>query len=809
MNSWLDWKYAWRLLNKSRGYTLLCASVVALSVGLALWIWCAVAYPQLLKPLGIPNSERWYTVQLTPDANARPKTSSVDAYTYQELVRNKRSVNYLGAFMTGASVLSEGQASASLRNAVMSPRLLSQVVPLKGRTFNAADAQPGATAVAILSYDTWQNYFAGDEKVIGRTTRIDAQPVQIIGVMSKEFYVLQDFELWRPLQLENVARPSDSKITRLNPVVELGEGQNLEAAQAEIRTALNAVNKDYPDTYNAGRRPVLVPANRTYFYGATPVVAMLIFMALAVFLLGAMNISLVFLARLLERVRELALRTALGASRGRLLRQCLMETAGLVALGLVVGYLLAIMGFRWTDFWQDYLNRILALGRLNGMPQLRAVDMIVAVLAAVAIWLLSTLIPAWRTTKSDPATMLGGSGKGASVRTSNKSASFLVGVQVVISSLVLVVCASMVLALNKETSKPTRVNAANVMISTSATVFDERYEDTTRRLRYWEDLAAAVESKIPGAVVAIASRQPSTPARVPAAIEGQQGTNKQGTLTVPFSAVTENYFGMLGISLRSGRLFDSTDNGSSLNVALVDEDLAARYWPNESPIGKRVQLTPADNGPWLTIIGVVSSVTGGRPYNKDDIGALYRPLRQAAPAEFHLLARLPRITPDSRVQLRAAAFGVDRDLPLRNLQTLDDYLAAMRFNLKALMPIVIAIALITAMVTASGLFGLISRSVAQRTQEVGIRRALGATKWRATSMFRKQGIRYLVVALVGVALGTMMMAPISRIYTNIFDFVLPTTLGVVFLMGGVIFLASYFPSRRAVALEPGDALRHD
>ena len=809
MNSWLDLKYAWRLLNKSRGYTLLCASVVALSVGLALWIWCAVAYPQLLKPLGLPNSGNWYTVQLTPEAGARPKTSNVDAYTYQELVKNKRSADYLGAFMTGAAVLSEGQASASLRSANMSPRLLSQVVPLEGRTFQEADAQPGATRVAILSYDTWQNYFAGDPAVVGRTTRIDAQPVQIVGVMSQDFYVLQDFEIWMPLQLTQVARPADSKVTRLNPVIALGEGQNLEAVQKEIKTAVDAVNKDYPETYNAGRSPVLVPANRTYFYGATPVVAMLIFMALAVFLLGAMNISLVFLARLLERTRELALRTALGASRSRILRQCLTETAALVLLGLGVGYVLAVMGFRWTDFWQDYLNRILALGRLNGMPVLRPIDMAVAVAAAAAIWLLSTLIPAWRTTKHDPAVVLGGSGKGASVRTSNKSAGFLVGVQVVISSLVLVVCSSMVLALNKETSKPTRINATNVMISTSATVFDERYTEPSTRLRYWEDLTAAVEGKIPGAQVAIASEQPSTPGRVAAAIEGQQGTNSKGKLTLPTAAVSENYFGMIGVTLRSGRLFDSTDNSSSLNVALVDEELAARYWPGDNPIGKRVQLTPTENGPWLTIVGVVSSVTGGRPYNKDDIGALYRPLRQAAPSEFHLLAKLPSISADSRVQLRAAAYAVDRDLPLRNLQTLEDYLAAMRFNLKALMPIVIAIAVITALVTASGLFGLISRSVAQRTQEVGIRRALGATRWRATSMFRKQGIRYLIVALVGVALGTMLLTPMSRIYTNIFAYVLPTTVGVVLLMGAVIFFASYFPSRRAVALEPGDALRYE
>jgi putative ABC transport system permease protein len=808
MTSWLDLKYAWRLLNKSWGYTLLCASVVALSVGLALWTWCAVAYPQLLKPLGLPNAEGWYSLQFAADASTAPRPSSVDAYTYQELLKHNRSTNYLGAFVSGAAVLSEGQASTSLRAATIHPRLLAQVVPLMGRTFHDTDAQLGAPAVAILSFDTWQNYFAADPGVIGKTTRIDAAPVQIVGVLPKEFFVLWDFELWLPLQLPNLARPADSKLM-LNPFVVLGKGQSIDSVLNEMKAAVGGVNKDYPDLFNSARHPVLVPAHRTYFYGATPVVAVLILMSAAVFLLGALNISLVFLAGLLERRRELALRTALGASRSRLLRQCLLETVVFVMLGLVVAHRLAVLGFRWTDGWGDYLNRILAIGRLNGLPVFRTIDLTVAVSAAIAIWLLSTLIPAWRIARQDAAMVLAGSGKGASVRGGNKSAGLLVGFQVVISSLVLVVCGSMVMALNKETSKPTRMSSANIIMPTSATVFDGRYAEATRRLRYWEDLTAVIESKIPGAEVAFASDQPSTPGRVAAAIETRQGAEQEGMLTLPYAAVSENYFDMLGLSLHSGRLFDSTDNSASLKVAIVDDEVAARYWPNENVVGKRVQLNPSDNGPWLTIVGVVSAVTGGEPYAKEDIGALYQPLRQAVPSAFHVLAKLPNTAADSRVTLRAAAFAVDRDLPLRNLQTLDDYLAAQRFNLKSLMPILIVIAIITALVTASGLFGLISRSVAQRTQEVGIRRALGATSWRATSMFQRQGVLYLSVAIVGVALGTMLMAPISKLYTNILDYVIPATLGVVLLMAIVIFAATYWPSRRAVALEPGDALRYE
>jgi ABC-type antimicrobial peptide transport system permease subunit len=179
------------------------------------------------------------------------------------------------------------------------------------------------------------------------------------------------------------------------------------------------------------------------------------------------------------------------------------------------------------------------------------------------------------------------------------------------------------------------------------------------------------------------------------------------------------------------------------------------------------------------------------------------------PDAFQLLVRTPNSVGESRVALRAAAFSVDRDLPLHNLQTLNDYLRAVNLNYTALIPVIGVVALITALLAASGLFGLISRTVAQRTQEVGIRRALGATPLRATSMFIRQGVKYLAVAIIGVALGVMIVPLLSATFTNILESAVAVTLGVVLLMALVIALASYLPSRRAVALEPGDALRYE
>jgi hypothetical protein len=421
--------------------------------------------------------------------------------------------------------------------------------------------------------------------------------------------------------------------------------------------------------------------------------------------------------------------------------------------------------------------------------------------------LLSTLIPAWRIARQDAAVVLAGSGKGASIRGTNRSVGLLVGLQVVISCLVLVICGNVVLAVNKEVGKPTGLNTAQVVISTYPTVFDARFSQATERLRYWESLTAAIERTIPGAEVAFTTAVPTRPANVAVSIESQQGTANQGTLTLPVTVVSDSYFKLLGLGLRSGRLFDSTDNSASLSVAIVDEKMAARYWPDQDVLGRRVQLNPSTNGPWLTIVGVVSGVADG-PY-RPDVGVIYRPLRQAGPSEFRLLVKSPAAATDSRVALRAAAFAVDRDLLLHNLQTLDDYLAALDLGYTSLRPVVIAVALITALLAASGLFGLISRSVAQRTQEVGIRRALGATPLRATSMFMRQGALYLCVAIVGVGLGIMMMPLLSAAIDNIFDHVIVATLAVVLLMAVVIASASYLPTRRAVALEPGDALRYE
>jgi len=806
MNLWFDLKYAWRLLSKAPGHALLSAVVVALSVGLALWTY-VLAYSQALRPLGFPGSEKWFSVQLASDATAvaQPK---LDAFTYQEIRNRTSTVDYLGAFSNQAVVLSEGEASLSLRAAAISPRLFAatQVPPYLGRVFEEADSRSGAVPTAVLSFATWKNYFAADPAVVGRQTRIDSQPVRIIGVMPQDYFAFQDFELWVPLQLTPLAKPGDAALI-LSPILVLEDGKSTESIEKEMDGAVAEVNKSYTDLFNAKRHVELIPARHMWSHPNLQIVGIISVMAVAILLLGCMNISMMFLARFLERSRELALRTALGAARGRLLRQCLLETAFVVLLGLVAGCVLASFGVGWARGLANFTTQIQAVGRDPNILAFRPVDVVAAVLAAVAVWLLSTLIPAWRVAKQDAALTLAGSGKGSGNRGSSKGAGVLVGLQVLISSVVLVIAGNLVLAVKREAGKPTGLNSSQIMLSTYPSVLDARYPEVSERLRYLDDLKSRVQDKVPGAEAAFTTAVPTRPVNVPMALQTREGTANQGELTLPLAIVSEDYFQLLGIDVRSGRLFDNTDNSASLSVAVIDEKLARRYWPNEDALGKRIQLNPTTSGPWLTVVGVVAGVAG-EPYTPD-VGLIYQPMRQAAPSKIHLLVKLPGTAADPRVALRAAAFAADRDTVLHNLQMLDDYLDSVNMRFKSLIPVFIVVAAITVILAATGLFGLISRSVALRTQEVGIRRALGATQWRAISLFLRQGVLYLSVGIVGVGLGIIVTNLMSAVFTNILERALLVTPGIVLLTAGVIFAASYFPARRAVSLEPGDALRDE
>jgi putative ABC transport system permease protein len=804
-NLLFDLKYAMRLFTKSLGHSFLCIVVVALSVGLSLFVF-VIDYNMFLKPLPFAGSDKWLSVQIA-EKESDPYRPNVDAFTYQQILERDRTVDHVGAFSRQPVVLSEGEASVRLRAAAITPGLFTAtgVKPLLGRVFGLTDAEPGAARTIVLSHTAWQTYFAADPDVVGKQTTVDGEPVRVIGVLPEEFFAFRDFEIWLPLQHPKLARPADSEAV-ISPIVIPKQGQSKEDVQRSLQAIVDEVARIDRSRYGSERGISLFPANRMYTHGNIAVVAMATIIAAAVLLLGAINISLMIFTMLLERSKELALRTALGSTRMRLIRQCLLQSALFVVLGLVLGCGLAIMAVDWAHGLLDFTARLQAAGRDPNELVLRPTDLLIAGAIAVVLWLASTLFPAFRLSSLDPAKSLAGSGKGGiASRGRSKIASILVGLQVFVSSVLLVVCGNVVLAVNSELSKPIGIEEGSRMISTFPTEFDSRYSEPSGKIEYWDRLTAAIRQRVPGAEVAIATSTPTAPESVAAILGDRADDSQGGTMTIPVTTVSENYFDILGVKLVRGRTFAMTDDATSINVALVDTRAAEAYWPGGNPIGQRIRLNPNENGPWLEIIGVVSHVSGPYPTTP---GLVYRPLRQVMPEAFQVIVKLPTGMQSAREEIQAAAFSADPDLPLHNLQMLDEYLVALN-SFKSLVPGFTGIGLVLLVLAATGLFGLIGRNVAQRTHEIGILRALGSSNKLIVLKLLKQGLVYLSVALVGGCIGIVMTTGMSATISNVLDGIVVVTTAIFVLIGAIIFVSAFVPARKAVTMEPSDALRYE
>lgn len=804
---WFELKYAARLLRKTASNSLLSALVVALSVGLALFVF-VMDYAIAFKPLPFENADKWASIQVAQKKSENSR-ARVDEFTYQEMLKRGGRLDHIGAFGGREAVLSEGEESETLRAAVISPGLLREmkVQPEAGRLFDDSDAQQASVQSAIISHDAWVTYFSSDKSIIGKSVRIDATPVRIIGIMPKGFFAFQDYQLWFPYAPRNLVSP-DGNGLELSPFVKLKPGQSIDDVRTEVAGIVASLNKAYPQAYNAEREGDAVPAYRIYSHANMPVIFVSGIIALAVLILGAINIGMIFYARMLERSKELALRSALGASKARLLRQCLIESVVVIAIGFCFGIVFAMIGVDWGQSIREFPARILATGLSMDYPELRAMDVLIAMLAACAIWLGSTLLPAWYVLKQDPAKVIAGSGKGVSTsQKRSRSATILVALQVMISSALLFISLSLVFAIANEASKPKGLLVDGIYVSTEPTAFGASYQTATQKNNYFQQLNAAISSGIPNAQAGFATALPSRPGETAFFVENQGMSESGAVPQVPSTEVSDGYFAMLGIKPKSGRLFDSTDTETSTPAAVIDEVIASRYWPNQDPLGKRIRLGADSNARWVTVVGVVSHVAG-QPYSGDP-GLVYLAIRQTAPSSFYVIAKAPQASSTVPKQIRMAAFSVDRDLPLHNLQRFDEVLEALDIGYASIVPVFSVIVGITILLAASGLFGLISRSVAQRTQEVGIRRALGSTKSTIMRLFMRQSILHLVIAFIGGAIGVAMTSMMTAVIPNALASVVVVVLGVASIMFLVVFSASYFPSRRAVNLEPSEALRYE
>jgi putative ABC transport system permease protein len=797
-----DVRFGLRMLRKNPGFSLIAILTLALGVGANTAIF-SVVNALMLRPLPFPDAERLVWVEEV----SKQTNDSQPAWGGHFLAWQGQSQTLAGIAaidggtrtLTGSSEperVEVGQVSAGCL-----PVLGVQPLP-GGRNFSAAEDATGGARVALLSHGLWQRRFGGEQNIIGKPITLNDADFIVIGVLPANFRFFYRSDVWVPLaldpqqQLAGETRYYGTTIARLKP------GVTREQAQAEMDTLQRAYEMTRPEGKpRIESRTRLVPLQE-HFLGDTrrPLLVLLGAVAL-VLLIACANVANLLLARVVTRQKELAIRAALGAGRLRLARQMLTECLLLSLAGGAFGLLLA----SWLTSLLGSLNSTATFGEMGRLATI-AIDRRAfgfTLLISLVTGLLFGILPALRLGRPDLNVSLKEGGRGSGAQGRGLRSALMVG-EVALALVLLVGAGLLIRSFVKLFDVDPGYRAENVL--TARLVLPPRYHDNPQRVHFYEQALQRLAT-LPGVIsVGATSHLPLTGYNMGSTLRVEGHTPQPGERepAAPVARVNPDYFRTMGISLRAGRLFNDSDNEGAPSVALLSETLARRLFPSADPLGKRLGVSGLNT----TVIGVVNDIryTG---LDGEVEQAVYLSYRQLPRAGMALLLRSTVETSSLASALRNAVYEIDPALPVYDVMTMNERLsnsvASRRFNLLVLG----GFAVLALLLAAVGVYGVIAYVVTERTQEVGIRMALGAQRADVVRLYIKQGMK---LVLLGVALGTLGAFALTQVMKSLLFGVsatdAPTFAIITLLLMSVALLACYLPARGAAKVDPLIALRH-
>ena len=797
-----DVRFAVRVLKRSPGVSAFAIAAIGIGIGINATVF-SLANAVLLKPLPVEDSDRLMFVGTV--STTRPGDfDGLSWPDFNDLQVRVRSIASLAASATTAADLSDGTGFAEpLRGEAVTANVFSVmgIRPVIGREFSEADARPGAARVALLSEQAWKARYGADPTIVGRTVRVNATPTTIVGVMANAPLIQEGITgVWLPFGPEQQAK--DRGRRRLSVYGRLAPGVAPGAADAEVAAHGAALAREYPET----NRDVEFVA-RDFRAFSLPERVQLLFLVMLgavgfVLLVACANVANLLLARAAGRAREIAIRSAIGASRWRVIRQLLVESVLLSGVGGILGLALAIWGVQAFDAAIVDSERPLWLNF--------SVDFtVIAYLGAITVGtgVIFGLAPAWRLSKVDTSTALKDGSAGGGRRR----------IRFVMSSLVI---AEMTLAV-------VLLAGAGVMIRSFLNVYAtplgfDRQNLLTMRLntaRYYGEaesrkalLGKVVENMgaIPGVeAVAVTTGMPAGGSinELPVQLGGKPSPDLPVAAVV---GVIGDYAEAIAAPLRAGRALQPVEWRSPVpTVAVVNESFASRAWPNEDPLEKQFRFV--SNGkpqPWLTVVGVVGDFaqrerTIHRPL-------AYAPYSLLPGADISVVIRTA-VPPSTLIDpVRRAMRALDADLPVIELDTFEHRFAIDHWPARVFGSMFTIFGAIALLLAAIGLYGVMSYSVTQRSHEIGVRMALGASGRRILSEVAAGGLRQV---LIGLVLGLAGAAVLTRLLEAQLVDVPPhdplTFIGVTVLLVTIGVMGCLIPARRAMGVNPSDALRHE
>jgi len=815
---WLDLRYALRSLARSPGFAAVAALTLALGIGANTAIF-SVVYSVLLRPLAYAEPERLISLRAAFAGNGATDIPTSQP-EYQDYLREVPALEDLAAVYPISINLTGLGDPQRIQAAVVSDnyfRLLG-VKPVLGRDFTPEDDGGQIGYVAIISHDLWQRRFGGDREIVGKSIRLDDDPMTIIGVMPSRFrHVLESgaspMEIWAPIALDN---PDTNFLNQRNFRVydligRIDPGKTVEDVRAEFAVLTARLAERYPTNYPPGQgwHPVASPLAEQVVGDVRPALLVLLGAVGFVLLIGCANVANLLLARATAREREIALRTALGGSQMRIVRQLLTESVVLAVVGGLLGLLLAGWGAA-------------ALGRLAALylPRAGEIELSLPVLGFTAFLILFTgigfgLIPALQASRPDLQGVLKDAARGASAgapRTRMRAA--LVVAEVAIALMLLAGAGLLLRSFQRLMAvehgfDPERLLTLQVWLPVPNDRSKGRYMDHEQRRAFYDRALAAVQG-VPGVRdAALTSRLPLRGRNgLGFVIEGRPTPEDQPMPSAEFRMVSPNYFATMGIPvIRGGGLPELEDSLANAKV-VVNRTLAEKYWPGDDPIGRRIRIFGSD-GPWVTIAGVVGDVRQmglAEPPREE----LYISTMVTSGQEMSMVVR----TSDDPERLSTAVTGAIRDVdpeqPVFGIMSMERLIDNASAERRVSLMLLLLFAGIALLLSALGIYGVMSYTTNQRRHEIGIRMALGAHGADVLRLVVGQGMRLVAIGLALGLVGAWLLSQFlaGQLYGITRQDPL-TYVSVAAILGLVALTASWLPARRATRVDPMLSLRSE
>ena len=794
-----DLRYAVRMMLKHRSFSFIAVLALALGIGANTAIF-SVVNAVLLRPLPYKDAEQLVTI-------LHGNTTPVAPANFLDIAKDSNSFSSVAAAQWWETNLTGRDQPEHLRGLQLTGDMfhLLGVDASLGRTFQRGEDQSGSDHVVVLSHQLWQRRFGGDSNVIGQQITFDGESYTIIGVMPSSFQFAPFWatraELWSPLNLAN--RINDRGGQSLRIFARLKPGVTIGQAQSEVATIFKRLEEAYPDA-NKGAS-IYVESLHEKVVGKTRLALTILFASVGfVLLIACANVANLMMARATARQKEIAVRTALGASGGRIARQLLTESVCIAFIGGLVGLALAWVGIR----------ALIAFGPAN-LPRVQTVSLDGRILLftfglSLLTGILFGLAPVFQALRTNLNSSLKEEGRSStSSRGRARIRRLLVVSEVALALMLLVGGGLMVRSFARLLSVDPGFNPDH-LLTMSVSLAGSKQATVPQRIQFFNQLFDGITS-LPGVQSASAiNHLPlggdvwTVPFRIegrPAPLPGQ----KQSTV---YRIIRPNYFRTMGAMMVKGRDFTPQDNDSAQLVVIINQTMAQRYWPNEDPLGK--QIFVMDDEKPRTIVGVVKDLKQGEWIAAPNAEAY---LAHAQRPQLGSVSLVIRTTGDPLQYVAAVekeVWSIDKNIPVAEVRSMNDVVAdgieTQRFNMM-LLAVFATVALVLAVV---GIYGVMSDSVAARTHELGIRMALGAQRSDVLRMIMRQGI---ALALIGVVIGLGGAFWLTQFMSSLLFQVSPTDLltflAIPIVLVLVVLGACLVPARRATRVDPLVALRHE